>query len=76
MYLLERIAVSKHARKMGIGAQLLKELESQSKKNGADKVSLSAQEVAINFYLKYGYQKIGDEFLDYDVIHQQMEKEL
>ncbi|MBS7620249.1 ribosomal protein S18-alanine N-acetyltransferase [Candidatus Bathyarchaeota archaeon] len=56
------IAVKKTTRRMGIGTQLMEEIEEKFKKSGASKVTLEVRESdlsAIHFYLNRGYQEIG-----------------
>ena len=76
LYRIERVAVLKHARKLGLGKILIHEMEERISENGGKMITLNSESEAIDFYKKYGYQKIGDEFLDYHIMHQKMTKEL
>lgn len=75
-YRIERVAVLKKARKLGLGKILIQEIEERITDNGGEAITLNSESDAVGFYKKYGYEKIGDEYLDYHIMHQKMEKEL
>lgn len=71
-----RVAVLKDFRKRGFGQQVIQGLEEIAHQRGISRVVLGAQYQAINFYLKLGYQTVGDVFMDAGIKHQMMEKML
>lgn len=54
------MAVAEKARGRGVGRALLLELERLVAKQGARRVVLNARDVAKDFYLKNGYENIGE----------------
>lgn len=72
----ERVAVLKEARGRGIGALLMREMENWAKEAGIDKIKLNAQLHAENFYSQLGYKKVGDPFLEANIEHIAMVKNL
>src|SRR5690625_4701264 len=76
VYLIERVVVAKEARKQGLGRVLMKAMEERIEANGGQKIILNSESPAVGFYEKLDYQKVGEEFLDYHIMHQKMEKEL
>ena len=61
---LGRIAVLKEHRGKKVGAYLLRELEQEAKKRGAQFSMLGAQLHAKGFYEKSGYSIVGSEFFE------------
>ena len=55
---------------------MLKEVEKHCRKLGYKKIELGAQLHALPFYEKQGYHAYGDIFLDADIQHRMMVKEL
>ena len=51
-------------------------MEERIRANGGKAIILNSESEAVGFYKKYGYEKVGPEFLDYHIMHQKMEKEL
>lgn len=73
---VERVAVLKSARGLGIGKQLMQYLEQEAHKQGYHHFKLGAQTHAIPFYESLGYHTYGEEFLDAGIPHFNMEKHL
>ncbi len=71
-----RVAVHAHGRKLGLGRQVMAALEQIAREAGLPKVQLSAQNSAIGFYQKLGYEVCGEEFMDAGIPHHDMEKSL
>ena len=67
---LERFAVLKDYRKMGIGEALVKFILNQVE--SAETVYLNAQESVIQFYKKFSFECIGERFFEADIPHKQM----
>ena len=68
-----RMAVVKHWRGRGVGASILSTLISLAEKEGCDTVRLHAQTHAIEFYAKFGFTAVGDEFEEAGIPHRLME---
>ncbi|MDQ0268699.1 GNAT family N-acetyltransferase [Cytobacillus purgationiresistens] len=73
---VERICVSKDARKGGSGKAIMQSIESYAKEQGLDTLKLHAQTHAIPFYEKIGYDVISEEFLDAGIPHRTMKKNI
>ncbi|NHN34141.1 GNAT family N-acetyltransferase [Paenibacillus agricola] len=73
---LERICILKEYRKYGLGKKIMDALESIAKSRGLSKAKLHAQTHAKEFYSKIGYKTVSDVFLEADIPHIAMVKEL
>lgn len=71
-----RIAVQKSLRGTGIGSRIMAVLEEKARQLGGKKIVLSAQCRAAEFYLKQGYQKTENEYLEEYCPHVEMFKAL
>lgn len=75
-YHLGRMAVIPSHRKQHIGASLISAAETHLRNQHIRSLILSAQEHAIPFYQKLQFTPIGPIYLDENVPHQRMEKDL
>lgn len=75
-YIVGRFAVLKQYRGMKIGAALLEKAEMQIRALDGKRILLHAQQQAVPFYAKQGYQTFGETELDEGVAHIWMGKEL
>lgn len=75
-YHVGRIAVLKEYRGMDIGTEIMNAFERTAADEGACCIVLSAQRRARDFYLKLGYETIGDEYLEEGYPHTFMQKNL
>ncbi|GGV39846.1 acetyltransferase [Streptomyces longisporoflavus] len=73
---LGRLAVSKDARGLGIGAALVRAIEDAARARGLVAVDLHAQTHALGFYERLGYEVYGPEFQDAGIAHRAMRKTL
>lgn len=71
-----RMAVDVPWRKKGVGGQILKFLEACARSQGLTHAVLHAQEYVKNFYATHGYQQHGGTFLEVDIPHVEMRKDL
>lgn len=71
-----RVAVLPAYRGRGLGAAVIRELESAARTQGYTEVILSAQTRVRGFYEALGYQAFGDCYLDEFCPHIQMKKQL
>lgn len=73
---LERICILKPYRKLGLGQVIIKALEKATKEKGLSKIKLHAQTQAENFYNKLGYETSSEVFIEEDIPHILMTKNL
>lgn len=71
-----RMAVIQPLRGQGLGKEVLQALLQQASKDGHKELLLHAQSYAIPFYAKQGFIVEGDEFLEADIPHRLMRKQL
>lgn len=72
----ERVAVLQEARGLGIGAELMNKLTKKARDLGYNKIKLNAQLHAEPFYVRLGFVRKGNVFMEADIEHIAMEKEL
>jgi predicted GNAT family N-acyltransferase len=74
---VERVGVLKNYRNRGLGQQIMAFVESQIVEY-TDKswITLNAQLTAKSFYLRLGYGTVGEVFVEANIDHQKMMKEL
>jgi predicted GNAT family N-acyltransferase len=73
---LERMAVDRRIRGNGVGGRLLTGAEREGHERGATEMVLNAQRRAESFYAAHGYVAEGDTFLEAEIEHVRMRKEL
>ncbi|MFE9257902.1 GNAT family N-acetyltransferase [Streptomyces sp. NPDC006879] len=73
---LGRLAVSKAARGLGIGAEVVRAIEGEASRLGLAAVDLHAQTQALGFYSRLGYEPYGPEFDDAGMPHRAMRRAL
>ncbi|WP_281165854.1 GNAT family N-acetyltransferase [Liquorilactobacillus sicerae] len=73
---LQRVATLKKFRQQGLARRMLNFVEESAKKSEVPYLTLGAQDQAQGFYLKLGYNVVGDGFLDAGIKHHRMEKKL
>ncbi|MEU5577938.1 GNAT family N-acetyltransferase [Streptomyces huasconensis] len=73
---LGRLAVTRAARGLGVGAALVGAIEDAARARGLTAVDLHAQTHALGFYERLGYEAYGPEFPDAGIPHQAMRKTL
>jgi predicted GNAT family N-acyltransferase len=71
-----RLAVLQEFRNQGYGTIIINQLEAIAKEKGLNSVWLNAQKISLDFYQKLGYQVTGDEFMEVNIIHLKMSKNL
>ncbi|MFC2071774.1 GNAT family N-acetyltransferase [Chloroflexota bacterium] len=71
---LERMAILKPSRGVGIGKGIITFLEEGLKKRGIEQIVLHAQYYVVDFYIKCGFRETGLPFLEADIQHIRMEK--
>jgi predicted GNAT family N-acyltransferase len=71
-----RMAVEQEWRRGGVGGKVLAFLEEQGRALGFRQITLHAQEYVKSFYAGQGYREVGEMFLEVDIPHREMVKEL
>lgn len=73
---LGRLAVTREARGLGVGAALVQAIEDAARARGLTAVDLHAQTHALGFYERLGYVAYGTELPDAGIPHRAMRKAL
>ncbi|MFC7894063.1 GNAT family N-acetyltransferase [Streptomyces sp. NPDC057381] len=73
---LGRLAVTRDARGLGVGAALVRAVEEAARARGLTAVDLHAQTQALGFYERLGYEAYGPEFPDAGIPHRAMRRAL
>ncbi|MEU8504258.1 GNAT family N-acetyltransferase [Streptomyces brevispora] len=73
---LGRLAVTREARGLGVGAALVRAIEDAGRDLGLAAVDLHAQTHALGFYERLGYVAYGPEFPDAGIPHRAMRRAL
>ncbi|MGW1156734.1 GNAT family N-acetyltransferase [Streptomyces sp. NPDC002513] len=71
---LGRLAVTREARGLGVGAALVRAIEDAARARGLTAVDLHAQTQALGFYERLGYTAYGPEFPDAGIPHRAMRR--
>ena len=73
---LRQMAVLDSVQRSGIGASIMAFAENLARDKGFTKMIMHARDTAIGFYEKLGYSVSGDVFMEVNLPHHIMEKEL
>ena len=73
---MRQVAIAEGYQGKGLGRRLVTFSEAYAKKKGFKKMELNARDVAIPFYEKNSYSKIGNPFKEVGITHYKMEKSL
>ncbi|HAT54809.1 MAG TPA: GNAT family N-acetyltransferase [Lactobacillus sp.] len=73
---IQRVATIEWARHRGYAVTLMNKIAEDAKKNGYKTLYLEAQETAISFYAKQEFEAYGQPFLEANIWHRKMTKEL
>lgn len=73
---LRQMAVDTLFQREGVGTLLLRYVENFCLLNEYKQIELHARKEAINFYTKLGYQSIGNEFVEINIPHIKMIKQI
>ncbi|MDO8365894.1 MAG: GNAT family N-acetyltransferase [Saprospiraceae bacterium] len=71
---MRQVAVAPDQQGKGVGAALVAASEETAKSLNFKKITLHAREIAVPFYLRLGYQSLGDQFEEVGIPHFEMEK--
>ena len=73
IFKIERMAVLKRHRKKGVGKAIIKKiLKHYLNLNNINKLILNSQIEAKDFYKKFGFVEVGNEFVEANIKHQKM----
>jgi ribosomal protein S18 acetylase RimI-like enzyme len=73
---LRQMAVAKKYQRAGIGTRLIAHAEAFLARRGYHEIVLHARETAVALYERLGYRKEGDRFIEVNIPHFAMRKEL
>ena len=73
---LRQMAVQKNHQGLGIGESMMQFAENIARDRGFRQIMMHARETAIGFYERYGYKTKGEEFIEVNIPHRVMEKQL
>jgi len=73
---MRQVAIDTPFQGKGIGTQLVQEAENWALTNGYTKIVLNARDIALPFYKKLKYKKVGRPFTEVGIKHFKMEKRL
>jgi predicted GNAT family N-acyltransferase len=73
---MRQVAVEESFRGQGIGSRLVAFAEQVAREHGYRTMSLHAREEAVPFYLRLGYETVGDPFIEITIPHREMRKVL
>lgn len=71
-----RVLVKKEFRGQGYGRTIMKYSEETGRELGCNVAKLNAQKHAIGLYVKCGYEKYGDFFVEANISHIKMKKDI
>ena len=74
--IIGRMAVDQEWRRHGVGGLILEYLENVARSLGMKRSTLNAQEYVKEFYASHGYVEHGEVFLEVEIPHIEMRKEL
>jgi len=73
---MRQVAVKPEQQGRGLGAALVAQSEELARSMNFSKMTLHARETAVPFYLRLGYEKVGDLFEEVSIPHFRMEKKV
>lgn len=73
---MRQVCVEPDRQGTGVGAALVRESEAEARRRGYRRMMLHARDIAVGFYERLGYDKVGETFVEVSIPHQEMEKEL
>jgi predicted GNAT family N-acyltransferase len=71
-----RVAVLPESRRNGVGSRVLEALVAHAAERGDPLVLLYAQRAAVPFYLRHGFEIVGEDFVEAGVPHVEMVRKL
>ena len=74
--IIGRMAVDQSWRRQGVGGLILEFLEQEARTQGMRRSVLHAQDYVKSFYAAHGYLEYGDTFMEVNIPHIEMRKDL
>ena len=68
------MAVLRTARGAGVGGAVLQALIAEAARRGLPEVALNAQTHALAFYLRHGFEAVGEVFMEAGIPHRAMRR--
>jgi predicted GNAT family N-acyltransferase len=75
-YKMRQVAVADDFQRKGVGKLMVEFCEKLAFQNGMKSIELHARETAVPFYLSLHYTIVGNQFLEVNIPHYKMTKEL
>ena len=73
---MRQVAVDPALQGTGIGRQMVEFSETEAARLGYQEMVLHARDTAVGFYLRLGYESVGDPFKEVGIPHRYMRKSL
>lgn len=73
---MRQVAVAEAMQSQKVGSKMVRFAEDYAKEKGYKNMVLNARKTAVPFYLKQGYATVGDEFLEINIPHYKMQKQI
>lgn len=71
---MRQVAVADRAQRQGVGQTMVRFCEEFAAHNGFHEITMHARETAVPFYLKLGYEIVGERFEEVTIPHFRMRK--
>ncbi|HJV48442.1 MAG TPA: GNAT family N-acetyltransferase [Holophagaceae bacterium] len=73
---MRQVCVEPDRQGTGLGAALVRESEAEARRRGYRSMMLHARDIAVGFYERLGYARVGGPFVEVSIPHQEMAKAL
>lgn len=73
---MRQVCVEPDRQGTGVGAALVHESEAEARRRGYRGMMLHARDIAVGFYERLGYGRIGEPFVEVGIPHQEMGKSM
>lgn len=73
---MRQVAVAEAMQSQKVGSKMVRFAEVFAREAGYKNMVLNARKTAVPFYLKQGYSIVGDEFLEINIPHYKMQKQI
>ncbi|MBI3130479.1 MAG: GNAT family N-acetyltransferase [Acidobacteria bacterium] len=73
---MRQVCVEPNQQGTGVGAALVRESEAEARRRGYRRMMLHARDIAVGFYERLGYERVGEPFVEVSIPHQEMAKAL
>lgn len=73
---MRQVAVEPSMQGKGIGRAMVEFSEEVAKRRGWNRIDLNSRDTAVDFYLRLGYERVGEPFTEVSLWHQKMAKNL